>query len=255
MSSASFVRRPCLLLLALLTFCGALPAAAAPAPSGTPLPSPSASPSPPRPSPSPVHATKASSAPDSVSWAGTFLKTLSRVPEPGADWHPLRDRFGRYALAVPADWVEGTLPEDTQGLLYSLVAGEAQPRDGFNANMVVSQTQVPKSYTLKAAMAADMAKRMTAEMKPYKYAVKDRAFTRIDGLPCIIIGGTLEVDGRPLRNLQLRIAHREVSYLFTFTALEKTYAQFEPLFARVVRAIAFERETPEPRASGAPGKP
>lgn len=186
----------------------------------------------------------ASPTPASISYEGNFLKTLERVPQAPQDWHPLRDRYGRYGMAVPAEWVEGTPPADQEGMLYSLVAGESTPRDNFSANVVISQTQAPSHFVMKPDMVTRLATQMATDMKDYKYVVRDKAFTQVDGVPCVIVGGTLEVDGKVLRNLQVRLVHRDVNYLITFTSLEKYYPQYEPLFARLVKTIAFEREQP-----------
>jgi hypothetical protein len=193
-----------------------------------------------------------------VSYEGNFLKTLSRAPEAPSEWHPLQDKYGRFAIAVPADWTEGSAPPDQESMMYALVAGEIQGHDNFNANLVVSQTQAPPDFHMKASMVAPLAAQMARSMKAYHYVIKDKAFTTVDHVPCVIIGGTLEVDQRELRNLQVRLVHRGVNYLFTFTALDKYYGQYEPLFARLVKSIVFEREgglpspVPSPRPSAVP---
>ena len=184
-----------------------------------------------------------------VTYLGTFLKTLSRAPDVTSEWHPLQDKYSRFNMAVPADWVEGTTPADQEGMLYALVAYEVQSREGFNANLIVSQTQAADGFVMKPSMVAAIADKMIADMKPYKFVVKDKAFAWIDGVPCVIIGGSMEIDGRKLRNLQLRMVYRGLNYLFTFTVLESQYAQCEPVFARQVKSLVFERETPSPSSS------
>lgn len=189
-----------------------------------------------------------------TSYLGTFIKTLAKAPDAASDWHPLQDKYSRFTMAMPADWAEGATPVDQEGVLYAVVAYEAQPRDGFNANLIVSQTQAAEGFVMKASMVAAIADKMAADMKSYHFVVKDKAFAWIDGVPCVIIGGSMEIDGRKLRNLQLRMVHRGLNYLFTFTAPDSEYAKCEPMFARLVKSLAFERETPTPAAtpSGAP---
>lgn len=189
-----------------------------------------------------------------TSYLGTFIKTLSKAPDAASDWHPLQDKYSRFTLAMPADWAEGVTPADQEGMLYAVVAYEVQPREGFNANLIVSQTQAAEGFVMKPSMVAAIADKMTADMKGYHFAVKDKAFAWIDGVACVIIGGSLEIDGRKLRNLQLRLVHRGLNYLFTFTAPDAEYAKCAPTFARIVKSLAFERETPTPLAtpSGSP---
>lgn len=202
-------------------------------------------------------AVKTPPSPVSKTFSGTFLKTLSHATEADSDWRPLQDRFGRFQMAAPPSWAEGTCPADQQEMLYALVAFELQTRDGFNANLIVSQTQAAQGFVMKPAMANAIAEKMAVDMKAYHFEVKDKAFTTIDGIPCVIVGGTMAIDGRVLRNLQLRMVHRGLNYLFTFTALDKDYAQCEPMFARLTKSLAFEREAPAatPTPSPSPSPP
>lgn len=209
----------------------AAPSLGAPASSPSATPSASASPS----------ATASPPPAGTVSYAGTFIKALAKAPQHGEDWRIQTDRFGRFAVYAPGDWVEGTMPQDSEGMMYALVLGESQPHDGFAANLVVSQTQAPDDYRMTPAMLSELAAQTVEQMKPYHYVLHEKSFTAIDGVPSVIVGGTFENGGRALRNLQLRIALRGVNYLFTLTCPDTAYAQYEPLFAEMVKSAVFEK--------------
>ncbi|MBM3463711.1 MAG: hypothetical protein FJX76_16555 [Armatimonadetes bacterium] len=171
---------------------------------------------------------------------GTFVKTLSRAPGAGRDWRTVLDRYGRFKLNIPVEWTE--YPPEQYGDNYNLVVGENSARDGFTANFNVIFLEVPSDYKLTESMVSSLAKETLKSAQQYHYVVKDKAFTKLGGIPCVVLGGTLNVQGRHLRNLQIRIVHRQMNYLFTFTTLDKSYAQYEPLFARFARSLVFERE-------------
>lgn len=171
--------------------------------------------------------------------SGSFFKTLARAPGPAPEWRAVEDRFGRFIIRLPDDWVEQE-PE-SYGDSYNLVAGEAAPRDSFAANLIVTQQAAPDGYRLKPALVEALVRHQTKAMQQYGYAVRDRGFIKLDGIPCVVLGGTMTVNGRELRNLQLRIVYRGINYLMTFTSLNQHYPQYEPLFARLVHSLEFER--------------
>jgi hypothetical protein len=181
-------------------------------------------------------APKASTKPKALT---PFFKTLARVPAAGRDWRELIDRNSRFKLQVPADWVD--VPAASYGDAYNVVAGEATPVQGFSANLNVVQQLVEETTTLKASMVEDVAKKMESGEQGIRFKVVERAFTPLGGKDCMLLGGVFDSRGRTLRSVQLRMVHRQVSYLFTFTSLEASYPSYEPLFARIMRTVVFER--------------
>ena len=171
---------------------------------------------------------------------GTFVKTLARVPGATATWQLVQDRFGRFAMALPPDWTQQ--PTDTYGESYNVVAGDSVPRDGFSANLQVTQEVPPEGFKINAHSVPVVAREVSRQLQKYTYVIKDQAFTRVDGIPCIVLGGAMTIQGRTLRNVQMRLIHRKVMYTVTFTSLERYYIQYEPVFARIAATMLFERE-------------
>ena len=201
---------------------------------------------------------------------GSFIRTLGRAPGAAADWQLVQDRFGRFLMAVPPDWAQ--LPSENFGDSYNVVAGDQTPRDGFSANLMITQENPPADLKIKAEYVPTLAREIGKQLKKYHYALRDQAFTRLDGVPCMVVGGTMEVQGRTLRSLQMRLLHRGVYYLVTFTSLERYYGQYEAVFARIARTLLFERPgqplqspipgpevtpmpSPSPSATPSPGAP
>lgn len=168
-----------------------------------------------------------------------FYKSLARVPGPGREWHPLIDRYSRFKLSVPADWIE--VPAANYGDAYNLVTGEAAPTQGFSANLNVVQQGVDDKTTLKASLLEPTAHQMESGEQGIRFRVVEKAFAPVGGKDCLLLGGVFEDHGRTLRALQMRFVHRQVSYLFTFTCLDATYPSYEPLFARIMHTLVFER--------------
>ncbi len=180
--------------------------------------------------------------PASISMVGHFLKTLQRVPAPPDEWRKLTDMYDRFSIALPNDWVEGQLPDGGNGVVYSLCIGEGTARNNFHANLIVSMTQVPKTFHVTPALLPSLAQGMKKLMigRHLRYVLEDEAFTHIASFPCAILGGTWTTsDGHILRNLQLRVAIDGFNYVMTFTALNHYYLEYEPLFARLIKSISF----------------
>lgn len=186
---------------------------------------------------------------------GTFLKTLARAPGPARDWRSVLDRYGRFQLYLPSDWVEQA-PEG-YGESFNLVVGEATPRDSFNANLIVTQQMGPEHLTVKAKDVDEAARKRVSDNKKYRYALKEKGLAKVGGVPCGILSGTMEMPGRTVRSTEVFTAYRGMFYIVTFTCLEKYHPQYEPLFARFLKSLVFERPdgtwpTPSPEPSPSP---
>ena len=203
--------------------------------------------------PQPVEAAGPSRTVASKETRTPFFKTLARVPGPGPQWHQAVDRYGRFRLHLPPDWME--VAPESYGEACSLVAGEAVPTRGFSANLSVQMRQEEPGYSLKESMVGEIADMMESGQSSLGYRVVEKAYAPLGGKTCLLIGGRFRDHGRELRNLQLRVVYRGNSYLFTFTCLGELYAGYEPLFARMTRTLVFERPDgtwPEPPPVAAP---
>lgn len=133
---------------------------------------------------------------------------------------PFRDQNVGYEFTPPADWWQADVTGSSSAARF--VAPDTD--GGFPTNINVTVTPADADLAASVAEAREV---LPAALTGYR-AIIDEPTTLSGGRAAHLLGGTFTRDAGELRNLQLVVVERGLTFIVTATAATGDFARYEP---------------------------